>query len=82
MVERVLMYTYLGDKNTSPVLRGNKCTAVLRNGKCIRAKNGNMLVEFDEFGKHVIVARLLRKVTIDYDCHYPTKQAPVNEKSL
>ena len=54
-------YTYLGDKNTSRELKGSQCKAVYRtDGKCIRGKNGNMLVEF-EGKKTIVVARLLRK---------------------
>ena len=56
------MYRYLGDRFTDPSLRGATCDAVRRpNGKCIRGKNGNMLVSFS--GTPVIVvARLLRKI--------------------
>lgn len=55
-------YTYIGDKLAkSGKLVGKPCTAVRRdNGKCIRGKNGNMLVEFD--GTRVVVpAKHLRK---------------------
>jgi hypothetical protein len=47
---------------TDPSLKGTACKAVLRrNGKCIRGKNGNMLVHFP--GRRVVVvARLLRKI--------------------
>jgi hypothetical protein len=31
------------------------------DGKCIRGKNGSMLVAFEDGTKHVIVGRLLRK---------------------
>ena len=55
-------YKYLGDKFSSGELRGSECKAVHRpDGKCIRGRNGNMLVEFSG-GKAVVVARLLRKV--------------------
>ena len=54
-------YVYLGDRFTDPQLKGKPCTAVLRqNGKCIRGKNGSMLVEFNG-NKTVVMARLLRK---------------------
>lgn len=55
-------YKYLGDRLTDIKYRGVICEAVRRpDGKCIRGKNGNMLVAFD--GKPVIVvARLLRKL--------------------
>lgn len=55
-------YIYLGDRNTSPTLRGQACKAVRKNAKCLRGKNGAMLVEFAD-GKHcVVIARLLRKM--------------------
>lgn len=55
-------YKYLGDKFTDTKLRGKKCRAIRNvDGKCLRGKNGSMLVSFD--GTPVIViARLLRKV--------------------
>jgi hypothetical protein len=55
-------YKYLGDRNTDPSLKGKLCSAVRSKGKCVRGKNGNMLVEFEDGNRHVIVARLLRKV--------------------
>jgi hypothetical protein len=58
-----MTYTYLGDRFTDPQLKKQTCEAV-RNakGKCIRGKNGNMLVRF-EGGRVVnVVARLLRKI--------------------
>lgn len=56
------MYTYIGDRHTDPRLRKQTCSAVRNeNGKCIRGRNGNMLVEV-EGKKVVVVARLLRKV--------------------
>ena len=54
-------YIYLGDRNTGESLRGKACSAVRRNGKCIRGRNGSMLVEFEDGKKMVIVGRLLRK---------------------
>lgn len=55
-------YTYLGDKQTDERYKKKGCRAVRRpDKKCIRGKNGNMLVLFD--GKPVVVlARQLRKV--------------------
>jgi hypothetical protein len=55
-------YKYLGDRLTDVSLKGTECTAVRRiNGKCIRGKNGTMLVSFN--GKHtIIIGRLLRKI--------------------
>lgn len=52
------MYTYLGDRHTSLSLKGKICSAVRNEkGKCIRGKNGNMLVEFDGV-KVVVVAKV------------------------
>jgi hypothetical protein len=57
-----MTYKYLGDRYTSPELKGALCKAVRRpDGKCIRGKNGAMLVQF-EFNKAVVIGRLLRKV--------------------
>ncbi|GAB3701300.1 hypothetical protein GCM10027592_29260 [Spirosoma flavus] len=56
-------YTYLGDRMTDPTLKGQLCTAVLRDdGKCIRGKNGSMLVRFENGRVAVVIGRLLRKV--------------------
>ena len=55
-------YTYRGDRFTDELLKGKECKAVRRNdGKCIRGKNSNMLVEFDGV-KTVVLARQLRKI--------------------
>lgn len=55
-------YVYLGDKNTDSDFRGKVCSAVRRSdGKCIRGKNGSMLVSFGE-SRTVVVGRLLRKI--------------------
>lgn len=54
-------YIYLGDRFTAPELKGKTCSAVRQNGKCIRGRNGSMLVAFE--GRPVVViARLLRKI--------------------
>jgi hypothetical protein len=56
-------YVYRGDKFTDPLLKGQSCSAVRRpDGKCIRGKNGNMLVAFESKQKAVVMGRLLRKV--------------------
>ena len=55
-------YIYLGDRNTDAELRRQPCSAVRRAGKCVRGKNGSMLVEFADGTKRVIVGRLLRKL--------------------
>lgn len=55
-------YIYLGDRWTCPELRGVICRAVLRpDGKCIRGKNGNMLVEMANGERHNVVGKRLRK---------------------
>jgi hypothetical protein len=55
-------YVYLGDRSTAELYKRQQCNAVRRaDGKCIRGKNGNMIVVFHE--KPVVVqARLLRKI--------------------
>lgn len=56
-------YIYLGDKFTSPTVKGILCIAVLRkDGKCVRGKNGNMLVDFRNGQRCVVQGRLLRKL--------------------
>jgi hypothetical protein len=56
------MYRYLGDKYTDQKYKGSICSAVRRkDGKCIRGKNGSMLVQFEEV-KVVVIGRLLRKI--------------------
>lgn len=56
-------YKYLGDRMTAPEYKGQECTAVRRpDGKCIRGKNGSMLVQFDNSTTCVVIGRLLRKV--------------------
>lgn len=57
------MYTYTGDRNTDKKYRGATCEAIRNSsGKCIRGRNGNMLVRFSDGAAAVVVARLLRKV--------------------
>jgi len=53
-------YVYHGDRLTAEIYKEQRCVAVLRpDGKCIRGKNGNMLVSFN--GKKVnVAARRLR----------------------
>jgi hypothetical protein len=54
-------YIYRGDKSTLLQLKGMECNAIRRkDGKCIRGKNGNMLVEMNG-RKMIVVARQLRK---------------------
>lgn len=57
-------YIYHGDKLAKSESRyaGQHCNPILRpNGKCIRGKNGNMLVIFDGVPV-VVLARQLRIV--------------------
>ncbi len=57
-------YQYLGDRQTAASLKNRRCRAVRRDdGKCIRGRNGNMLVEWEDGARCVVVARLLRKLT-------------------
>lgn len=55
-------YTYLGDRMTDPALKCQLCTAIRQpNQKCVRGRNGNMLVLFDSGRMAVVIGRLLRK---------------------
>ncbi|WP_234733618.1 hypothetical protein [Tellurirhabdus bombi] len=57
-----MTYLYLGDRLTDPALKGQRCTAVRRaDGKCIRGKNGSMLVRFESGRVVAVIGRLLRK---------------------
>lgn len=55
-------YLYRGDRWTDPQLKGAAVEGVQQaNGKCVRGRNGNMLVTFG--GRRVVVVgRQLRKV--------------------
>jgi protein associated with RNAse G/E len=56
-------YIYRGDKLTADEHRNKRVTAVLRaDGKTIRGRNGNMLVQDAEGRKLVVLGRQLRKV--------------------
>lgn len=56
-------YIYHGDKHTDPKYKKKPCKAVKRaDGKCIRGRNSNMLVEFETGDVVNICARLLRKI--------------------
>lgn len=58
----MMEYIYLGDRLTRPELKKQACKAVRRpDSKCIRGKNGNMLVEFENGEKVVVLGRLLRR---------------------
>lgn len=55
-------YVYLGDRATRPELRGAACKAVRRaDGKCIRGRNGAMLVEFESGLRCIVLGRRLRR---------------------
>ena len=58
-------YTYHGDKlaKIESQYAGKECKAVRReDNKCIRGRNSNMLVEFENGDVVVIPARMLRKI--------------------
>lgn len=55
-------YFYLGDRFTDALLKKQQCNAVRRNNKCIRGRNGSMLVQFENGRQMVVVGRLLRKI--------------------
>lgn len=56
-------YKYLGDRHTDHLYKGKSCKAIRNdNNKCIRGKNGNMLVQFENGCAVVVIARLLRKL--------------------
>jgi hypothetical protein len=58
-----MTYRYIGDRLTDPNLKGAHCEAVRRQDcKCIRGKNGTMLVQFENGRKANIIGRLLRKL--------------------
>lgn len=62
MNNTVQLYTYRGDRWTMDWLRGRKCEAVRRSdGKCIRGRNGNMLVRFTSGETVVVLGRQLRR---------------------
>jgi hypothetical protein len=58
-------YLYLGDKYTAPAFKGKLCIAVRRiDTKCIRGRNGAMLVEFENGERVIVIGRLLRKTNL------------------
>ena len=72
----MIQYCYLGDRNTDPALKKSFCTAILRaDGKCIRGRNGSMLVMMENGKKIVVIGRLLRKVK------YETKLTQIHQES-
>ena len=62
-------YKYIGDRHSDPSLVGRYCCAVERGGKCVRGRNGSMLVYFYGYngGVYMVVAgRRLRIVQLAY----------------
>lgn len=57
-------YIYLGGRYTDAALKRQLCEAVRESGKCIRGRNGSMLVRFADGKSHVVTARLLRKIKL------------------
>ena len=58
-----MTYRYLGDRLTDAKYKSGECDAVRRpDGKCIRGKNGSMLVRFGNGQKVNVIGRLLRKI--------------------
>jgi hypothetical protein len=56
------IYLYRGDRYTDDKYKLQPCLPVLSNtGKCIRGKNGNMLVSFQS-GFCIVLARQLRRI--------------------
>jgi hypothetical protein len=56
-------YRYRGDRLTDVTFRGETCTAVRRgDGKCVRGRNGSMLVRFLDGRVAVVLGRHLRKI--------------------
>jgi hypothetical protein len=59
----VQTYTYRGDRWTSAEIRGAIVTAVRRDdGRCVRGRNGNMLVLTADGRRVVVLGRQLRKL--------------------
>ena len=54
-------YRYLGDRATAPELRGMRCTAIERDGRCIRGRNASMLVAGEDGRRYVVLGRRLRR---------------------
>lgn len=58
-----MTYLYLGDRLTDESLKGQRCEAVRNSkGKCVRGRNGSMLVRFEDGSTHVVLGRRLRKL--------------------
>lgn len=62
LINQGFIYLYRGDRYTDNRYKMQPCSPVLSNeGKCIRGKNGNMLVSFQS-GTVVVLARQLRRL--------------------
>jgi hypothetical protein len=57
-------YIYLGDRFTDSTLKKKRCAAGRRNNKCVRGRNGSMLVVFADGEQRVVIGRLLRKIQL------------------
>ena len=61
-------YTCRGDRITDERFKNKICIALLRpDGKCIRGRNGNMLVAFDGVPVVVLARQLRRSACNDRD---------------
>lgn len=61
-INQGFIYLYRGDRYTDDKYKLQPCSPVLSNeGKCIRGKNGNMLVSFQS-GSCNVLARQLRRL--------------------
>jgi hypothetical protein len=62
LINQGFIYFYRGDRYTDDKYKLQPCSPVLSNtGKCIRGKNGNMLVSFQS-GSCIVLARQLRRL--------------------
>lgn len=62
LINQGYIYLYRGDRYTDNQYKMQPCLPVLSNtGKCIRGKNGNMLVSFQS-GSCIVLARQLRRL--------------------
>jgi hypothetical protein len=62
-MKEIRKYRYLGDKITDHQFKNCNCVAIVNaKGKCACGKNGNILIQFDNGKKAIVVARLLRKI--------------------
>jgi len=62
LINQGYIYLYRGDRYTDEKYKMQPCLPVLSNtGKCIRGRNGNMLVSFQS-GSCIVLARQLRRL--------------------